>query len=141
MSDITTHADQARDRQDLTPTQVVDGYLEAFYTGEFDAARRLVTDELSFHGPFVQVEGADQFFASAKPLRQIVAGHRIVRQWKDGDDVLTMYEMQLKTPAGEGCVLVSEWNTVRAGKVASAQLVFDTAAFRKLVPQAGGSSH
>jgi hypothetical protein len=48
--------------------------------------------------------------------------------------------MNLKTPAGKGSVLVSEWNTVRDGKVTSAPLVFDTAAFRSLVPQPEATS-
>ncbi len=48
--------------------------------------------------------------------------------------------MNLETPVGKGLVLTSEWNTVRDGKVVSATLVFDTAEFRKVVPQAGASS-
>jgi hypothetical protein len=85
------------------------------------------------------VEGADQFLASADGLRRIVRGHRTVRQWRDGEEISTLYEMKLETPAGTGSVLVSEWNTVRGGEVASATLVFDTAEFRKLVPQAGSA--
>lgn len=134
-------ADPADSRQRLSPAQVVERYLQTFYLGDFETARGLVADDLSFNGPFVQVQGADRFFASAQPLRQVVNGHSVVRHWEEDNEVSTMYEMQLKTPAGEGSVLVSEWNTVRKGKVASARLVFDTAAFRRLVPQAGGPSH
>lgn len=126
--------------QDRSPARIVDRYLAAFYRGDFDAAHELVSDGLSFRGPFVQVDGADAFFASAQPLRQIVKGHRTVRQWRDGDEVSTLYEMHLETPVGKGSVLTSEWNTVRDGRVASATLVFDTAEFRKLMPQAGASS-
>ncbi len=126
--------------QQLSTRQVVDQYLSAFYRGDFDVARDLVADDLSFRGPFVQVEGADAFFASAQPLCQIVKGHRTVRQWRDGDEVSTLYVMDLETPLGEGSVLTSEWNTVREGKVLSATLVFDTAEFRKVVPQVGTSS-
>jgi hypothetical protein len=116
---------------------VVDRYLDAFYRGDFETARTLLADDLSFNGPFVQVEGADQFIASADGLRRIVRGHRTVRQWRDGEEISTLYEMKIETPAGMGSVLVSEWNTVRAGEVTSATLVFDTGEFRKLVPHAG----
>jgi hypothetical protein len=119
--------------------QVVDQYLDAFYRGDFETARTLLADDLSFNGPFVRVEGADQFVASAEGLQSIVRGHRTVHQWRDGEEVLTLYEMKLETPAGTGSVLVSEWNTVRGGEVASATLVFDTAEFRALVPQAGSA--
>jgi hypothetical protein len=120
--------------------EIVDRYLDAFYRGDFDTARTLLSDDLSFKGPFIQVDGADRFFASADGLRQIVRGHRTVRQWQDDNELSTLYQMELETPAGKGSVLVSEWNTVRDGKVASAVLVFDTAEFRKLVPQAGSAS-
>ena len=126
--------------QDRSPARIVDRYLAAYYGGDLDAAHELVSDGLSFRGPFVQVDGADAFFASAQPLRQIVKGHRTVRQWRDGDEVSTLYEMHLETPVGKGSVLTSEWNTVRDGRVASATLVFDTAEFRELMPQAGASS-
>jgi hypothetical protein len=119
--------------------EVVDQYLDAFYRGDFETARTLLADDLSFKGPFVQVEGADQFVASADGLRKIVRGRRTVHQWRDGEEISTLYEMNLETPAGTGSVLVSEWNTVRGGEVAKATLVFDTAEFRKLVPQAGSA--
>ncbi len=122
------------------PNVIVDRYLDSFYRGDFDTARTLLSNDLSFKGPFVQVDGADRFVASADGLRQIVRGHRTLRQWQDGNEVSTLYQMQLETPAGKGSVLVSEWNTVREGKVASAVLVFDTAEFQKLVPQAGSAS-
>ena len=122
------------------PNVIVDRYLDSFYRDDFDTARTLLSNDLSFKGPFVQVDGADRFVASADGLRQIVRGHRTLRQWQDGNEVSTLYQMQLETPAGKGSVLVSEWNTVREGKVASAVLVFDTAEFQKLVPQAGSAS-
>lgn len=118
---------------------VVDRYLDAFYRGDFKTARTLLADDLVFQGPFVHVRGADTFIASADGLRSIVRGRRALRQWRDGAEVSTLYEMKLETPAGTGSVLVSECNTVRGGQVASATVVFDTAEFRKLVPQAGGA--
>jgi hypothetical protein len=62
-----------------------------------------------------------------------------VRQWRDGEEISTLYEMKLETPAGTGSVLVREWTTVRGGEVASATLVFAIAEFRKLVRQTGSA--
>lgn len=81
------------------PEQVVSDYLAAFYTGDFDTARRLVADDFAFSGPFVQVDGADAFMASAEPPRRIVRGVRTVRQCHDGDHVSTLYEMNLEQHA------------------------------------------
>ena len=127
----------AKKRAEQSAAQVVRDYLAAFYGGDFETARELLADDLTFRGPFVEVDSADAFLASAQPLRPILKGHRLVKQWQDDDQVSTLYEMSLETPAGTGSVLVAEWNAVRDGKVASAALVFDTAAFRELLPQAG----
>jgi ketosteroid isomerase-like protein len=114
--------------------QVVNEYLAAFWSGDFDKARSLVADDFSFRGPLAQADNKETFFASAAPLAPIVRGYRLVRQWEEGDDVCTVYECKLETPVGTGSVPISEWNTVRSGRVAAARLMFDTAAFRALMP-------
>ena len=81
MSDTTTTTSTpTREPAGDSPERVVSAYLEAFYAGHFDIALRLVADDLSLKGPFVQVDSADALFASAKPLQQIVKGHRPIRQ-------------------------------------------------------------
>jgi predicted SnoaL-like aldol condensation-catalyzing enzyme len=115
---------------------VVNAYLTAFTAGEFEAARAVVAEDFSFQGPFITTTSREEYFAGAAGLRAIVRGHRMLRQWEDGDEVCSVYELQLKTPAAAGAVLMAEWHTVRAGQLASSRLVFDTAAFRAIVPPA-----
>lgn len=114
-------------------SQVVNEYLTAFTSGDFARARTLVADDFSFQGPFIQSDNKEAFFAGAAGLLPIVRGHRLQRQWEDGDDVCSVYELNVETPAGAGSVLMMEWHTVLQGTVRTAQLVFDTAAFRALV--------
>ena len=113
---------------------MVNAYLTAFWSGDFDQARSLVTDGFSFRGPLAQADDRAAFFASAAPLAPIARGHELVRQWIDGDEVCSIYQCRLETAHGAGTVLVTEWDTVRDDQVAAAQLVFDTAAFRALLP-------
>lgn len=115
-------------------TNVVNAYLTAFTSGDFDKARTLVADGFSFHGPFLKADNKEAFFAGASRLAPIVRGYRLVRQWEDGDDVCSMYEFKVETPVGAGSVLMSEWHTVRDGQLIASRLVFDTAAFRAFVP-------
>src|SRR2546430_5495318 len=109
-------------------TKVANEYLKAFYSGDLAGARATVIEDFSFSGPFVQTSSRDAFFQSAAPLARIVRGHRLLKQWDDGDDVCSFYELNLETPAGKGAVLMSEWHTVRRSKLVSARVVFDTAA-------------
>ena len=117
-----------------TASQAVSAYLAAFYSADFLKARALVAADYAFRGPFLQVESRDAFFDGAAGLLAIVRGHRVLRQWADGNDVCSVYEVNLETSSGAGSILMREWNTVRSGLLASGCLVFDTAAFRALVP-------
>jgi hypothetical protein len=109
-------------------------YLNAFYSGDFETARGLVADAFTFQGPFVTAPTAEAFFSSAAPLAKLVRGLRIVRQWEDGGDVGTLFEMKLATPTGAGEIFAAEWHSVRGGRLVSGHIVFDTAAFRAIVP-------
>lgn len=119
----------------ISASQVVSDYLTAFTSGDIEGARALVADDFSFEGPMLQADGKEAFFAGAAGLAPIVRGYRMLRQWEEGDDVCSMYEFKVETPAGAGSVLMSEWNTVHDGQLTSGRLVFDTAAFQALMPQ------
>jgi Cu+-exporting ATPase len=114
----------------VKPSEIVNEYLTAYTTGDVDRAVSLASEDFSFQGP-------TQATAGRSALRKIVAhvaanarGHRVLRQWQDGDDVCTIYQFSVETDAEATSVLVSEWNTVRGGQVASSLIVFDTGPFR-----------
>jgi hypothetical protein len=115
-------------------SRVVNQYLEAFWSGDFDTARTLVADAFSFQGPFLQTDDKRAFFAGSSGLLPIMRGYRLLRQWEDGDEVCSVYEFNVGTPAGAGSVFTSEWDTVRDGRLSAVRLVFDTAVFRRFVP-------
>lgn len=116
------------------PAEVAGAFLTAFYTADFDAARALLAEDFSFHGPFVQVRGREAFLDSAAGLKPIVRGHRLLRQWADGDQVCSWYDLDLATPVKSGSVTMSEWHAVREGKLVSGRVMFDAAAFRAFLP-------
>jgi hypothetical protein len=122
----------------MTPAGIVNEYLASFYRGDFTRAADMLTEDFSFSGPFLTVDGRDGFLAGAQGLRPIVQGHRLLHQWHDGNDVCSIYEVNLHTPAGSGSVLMSEWHTARDGRLASGRVLFDTAAFRALMPAGPG---
>lgn len=65
---------------------MVNTYLDAFYTGDYDRARPLVAGEFVFSGPFARVAGREAFFDSAAGLAPFVRGHRLRHQWVDHPD-------------------------------------------------------
>lgn len=117
-----------------TATDVVNDYLDAFYSGDHDRASQYVAEQFSFAGPFVTVSGKGSFFASAAGLKALVRGHRLVRQWSDGEDVCSICDVSLSGPRGAGTVTMSEWHQVRGELLTSGRVLFDSAAFRELLP-------
>ena len=115
-------------------SKVFNDYLTAFESGDMERARSLAAENFSFVGPTLQVEGKDAFFEAASGLSSILKGHTILKQFEDGDEVCSIYDFEIETPAGSGSVTMSEWCTVRDGRLTSARLVFDTAAFNALMP-------
>ena len=115
-----------------TPTKVVNEYLDALSAGDFDTVATLVADEFSFRGPLAQAHGREQFIASASRMGPIVRGHDLLRQWEDNGEVCSIYDFHVETPAGAGSVVMSEWCTVRAGRLTSSRLIYDAEAWRAL---------
>jgi len=118
----------------MSPKALVNQYLGAFYTGNFSAARTLIAESFQFNGPFVQAKSRDDFFASASGLLTIVKGHTLLQQWDNGDQVCSIYDVQLESPAGKGTVTMSEWHTIDGNQLQSSRIIFDTATFRAILP-------
>jgi ketosteroid isomerase-like protein len=111
-------------------------YLDRFTAGDIAGAAELLTDDFSFDGPILQSEGKAAFLAGASGLGPIVRGNQMIRQWVEDDQVCSIYEFKIETPAGPGSITMTEWATVRDGKLASARLIFDTAEMAALMPAA-----
>jgi hypothetical protein len=118
----------------MSPATLVNRYLTAFYSGDFPAARELVADDFHFKGPFVEAPNKEAYFSSAARLASVVKGHKLLRQWQEGDEVCSIYDVNLETPAGKGTVTMSEWHTTENDQLRSGRLILDTAAFRALMP-------
>jgi hypothetical protein len=116
------------------PEALVATYLDSFYSGDFERAASVLAEDFCFQGPSHQIEGKQAFLVRGEGVRPMMRGDHIVRQWVDGNEICTLHEVELVTPVGEGSVVVSEWHSVRGGQLVSGRSVFDTTAFRSLVP-------
>ena len=106
-------------------------YFDAWTSGDFDTARALVHNDLTFCGPFETFRRADEFFES---LRRVGGGllerAEKKRMFADGEDVCIIYDFVAHEPVGASPTV--EWYRVRDGKIAEIQIVFDTRPFAAL---------
>jgi hypothetical protein len=106
---------------------VVGRYHEALKRRDFDAARALLEDDLRFTGPFESFERADDYVEAIRRLWGIVESMEVRHVSSSGDEVVALYDMATRTPAGTQ--LLCEWYGVEGDAIAWIRAVFDSAPF------------
>jgi ketosteroid isomerase-like protein len=110
-----------------TPIEVAQSFKAALGKGDLAAARKLMHDDMSFKGPLDAFDKPEPYLEALKKLGAIVDRVEVKKLFADGDDVCMLYDMVTKTPAGTA--FISEWLTVRDGRIAKIRTVFDARPF------------
>lgn len=109
-----------------SPAEIVERYFDAWTSKDFPTARSLLHDDLSFSGPLESVNRADGLLQSLQGLSQIVIGAERRRVLAHGDEVAVVYDLHtVPVPSAA----IAEWYTVRDGKIASIEAIFDARPF------------
>ena len=109
-------------------------YLERFTGGDVEGAAEFLADEFFFDGPILQAKDKAEFLAGSTAAASMARGCTVHHQWVDGDNVCSIYDFEIETPAGAGAIPMAEWAVIRDGKLVSSRLLFDTAAMAALMP-------
>lgn len=118
----------------MSNAEIFRAYLERFAGGDVTGAADLLADEFTFDGPILQAKDKAEFLAGSTAAAAMARGCTIHRQWADGEDVCSVYDFNIQTPAGAGAIPMAEWSVIRDGKLVSSRLLFDTAAMAALMP-------
>jgi hypothetical protein len=92
--------------------RVVDDFGAAFAKKDFDGARRLLQDNLSFHGPIDTFSRADDYVASLTRLGTMMKGIRHEKTIADGNEVAVFYVLDTAL----GSAPVADWYTVATAR-------------------------
>ena len=121
----------------MTATQdTVERFFAAYYVGDAAATRATITDDFQLQGPFLAAHSAEEFLHLAKGLMKIVRGHQARRWVIDGTKVAVLYDILIEGPAGVKPLTTGGWFTVAADRLASAELIYDNAAFDAILAPA-----
>ena len=85
----------------------------------------VLSEDVTFTGPMVQWTGKAQFLEGFSQMKDGIGDIRMLKQFEDGDEVCSVYEMDLNTPKGPVTANAAEWVKVSNGRVISAKLHFD----------------
>jgi hypothetical protein len=109
--------------------QVAEGFFDAWTGKDFERARGLLHDDVSFEGPIDRFSDADSYLASLRRLSGIVTGAEKQKVFVDDEDVCVIYDLKTApVPSSRTC----EWYRVRDGRIASVSVVFDARPFAPL---------
>jgi ketosteroid isomerase-like protein len=112
---------------------IADKFFKAWTTGDFDVARSLLHDDVSFSGPIDKFENADGYIGALRGLAQIVKAAEEQKVFVDGNDVCVIYDLVTNTPAGTSPT--AEWYHIRDGRISAVQVFFDARPFAPMFEQ------
>lgn len=112
----------------MTNVEIVRSYFEKFFSGvaRHSEVRSLLTDDFSFRDPLMSADSADdyvrQLTALGDEMELRVAVRRLIG---DGDEVAALVDFQ----GPSGPMTYAQWFTMREGKIAKLEVVYDPRAF------------
>lgn len=90
----------------------------------------LLAADFKFHGPLLSADSKDQYVAMLGQFLAVHEGYRFRKQFVDGDDVCSIYDMTVRTPTGEPLTLaLVDWLTIREARISKQQLFYDPRKF------------
>ncbi len=90
----------------------------------------LLADDIKFVGPISQATGIEDYMRASASFFQMVTGTRVLSQFEDGNNVCTIYEMDVKLPTGSShTISIAEWAVVENGKLQQDHVYFDASVF------------
>jgi ketosteroid isomerase-like protein/uncharacterized protein YndB with AHSA1/START domain len=117
-------------RLEERPLDVVRRFYEATSARRSEELAGLVSEDMTFDGPLMHARGALEYLAMNKQLLGFHRETTMLRQFEAGDDVCSIYELRMATPAGgELTLTMADWIEVADGKVASQRIYFDPREF------------
>jgi ketosteroid isomerase-like protein len=109
---------------------IVNRFYDATDNRRIDDLRALVSEDITFAGPLMKTTGSKEYVAMNEQLLQFHRGTKMLHQFEAGEDVCSIYELSMTTPAGGSLTLpIADWIHVKSGKIAAQRIYFDPREF------------
>ncbi len=115
----------------MNTKQVVTNYHNAWTSGDMEAARVYLEDNLDFHGSINTFSRADDFIIGLTMFQKMLNRVNLLQSFYSESGAALLYDCDTISPAG--VIRTAEFFTVRDDKIESIKLVFDSTELRKLI--------
>lgn len=107
---------------------LIHAYNDAWIGGDMETTAGYLAEDVTFDSPNQHLRSAERFIAVlARFRRQVTGPTQIIAEFADDDQVLMLYDLPTSTV---GMVRCCDRFTIKDGKIAANQLLFDTTPFR-----------
>lgn len=96
----------------------VRSFLNAMNREDFNTARELVTDDLTFIGVMGRRDGADMYF---KDMEKMKFKYDVKKMISENNEVAVQYDINM----GEKTLFCTGWYELKNGKISSFNVIFD----------------
>lgn len=110
---------------------IVETYHRAWTNGDYDAARKLLADNLDFQGSIDTFQRADDFIMALRMFGSMLKGVTMLNSFYSADGAALLYDCETNSPAG--VIRTAEFFTVREGRIVKIRLVFDATKLRQMM--------
>lgn len=111
---------------------VVNRYLSLTGSAAADLslAAELLDEEVVFEGPLMRTTGRAEYVELLRQFLPVHVSTRVLRQFAEGDEVCSIDELTVRTPAGGTVSMtMAEWFTLREGLIVTHALYYDPREF------------
>jgi len=105
------------------PQTTAIAYLESVGRKDFETFERLLSSDVTFHGPAGDVSGSREVSAAYRRLAPILVSNELKKSFVDGSEVCIIYDFVTNTAVG--AVPTVEWLKIEDGRVRSIWLLTD----------------
>jgi ketosteroid isomerase-like protein len=97
-----------------------------------EGLKELITEEVTFVGPLIRTSGASQYIQLNEQFLTFHKNTHILKQFENGDDVCSIYEMEANTPSGGTIsLMIADWIRVSKGRISEQRIYYDPREFAK----------
>ena len=114
------------------PVEVVNRFYDVCNNKQGQGMKDFIDDDIVFEGPLMKISGSAKYVEIVGPLTKFHKGMKMFKQFVDGNNVCSIYEMTLGTPSGQTLkISFADWIRVTNGKITEHKLYYDPREFAK----------
>lgn len=108
-----------------TPLEIVNKFFDTWNDKDIEAMAKLLNDDMTYEGPLFTWSGKQEYLEGAKQILPGFGGMKVIKQYVDGNSVLSIIDITLNTPDGAITFHNADQTEVVNGKLSKTKTYFD----------------